>query len=64
MVPESAATASGDDMASTLTIAETARIEALLSLLDPDAVGTCQVIGCTHAHEGRSTREDLPALAA
>jgi hypothetical protein len=64
MIRKSAATVSGDDMGTTLTIAETARIEALLSRLDPDAAGGCQVIGCTHSHEGPTSREDLPALAA
>jgi hypothetical protein len=47
-----------------LNIAEAARIEALLSRLDPDVGGTCQVDGCTHAHEPRTTQDDLPALAA
>jgi hypothetical protein len=61
---ESAAISSGDDMGHALSIAEAARIEALLSLLDPDAGGACHVDGCTHAHEGRTTRDDLPALAA
>jgi hypothetical protein len=64
MIRESTATQSGDDMGHALTIAETARVEALLSLLDPDPGGTCQVIGCIHAHEGRTVRGDLPALAA
>lgn len=64
MVRESAVTASGDDMGHTLTISETVRIEALLSLLDPDAGGSCQVMGCTHGHGEPGTREDLPALAA
>jgi hypothetical protein len=53
----------GDDMGPTLTLAETARIEALLSRLDPEA-GTCRVPGCTHAQHEATTREDVPALAA
>lgn len=64
MIRESAATASGDDMGHTLTTLETARIEALLSRLDHDAGGSCQVMGCTHGHGEATTREDLPALAA
>ena len=51
-------------MGSTLTTAETARIEALLSRLEPDPGGTCQVAGCLHLHEGPAAREHLPALAA
>jgi hypothetical protein len=51
-------------MGTTLATAETARIEALLSRLEPDAGGTCQVPGCLHIHEGPAAREDLPALAA
>jgi hypothetical protein len=64
MIRESAAIASGDDMGPTLTISETARIEALLSRLDDDAGGSCLVIGCTHGHGEPTTRDDLPALAA
>jgi hypothetical protein len=51
-------------MGPTLTIAETARIEALLSRLEPDSGGGCHVAGCLHLHEGPTTGEDLPALAA
>ncbi|HSJ74046.1 MAG TPA: hypothetical protein VK904_06990 [Miltoncostaeaceae bacterium] len=51
-------------MGTTLTIAETLRIEALLSRLEADTGGTCQVAGCLHVHEGPATRDDLPALAA
>jgi hypothetical protein len=54
----------GDDMGPTLTIAETARIEVLLSRLEPDSGRGCQVAGCLHIHEGPTTGEDLPALAA
>jgi len=50
-------------MGSTLTPAETARIEALLARLDPPA-GICRVLGCTHADHGSTTREGVPALAA
>ena len=58
---------SGDDMGSTLTLVETARIEALLALLDPDAGGPCQVPGCTHAAPrslGRRERDDRPGGVA
>lgn len=52
-------------MGSTLTLVETARIEDLLSLLDPDAGGLCQVPGCTHDHPALSTSESgMTALAA
>ena len=52
-------------MGSTLTLVETARIEALLALLDPDAGGSCQVPGCTHAHPALSSSESgMTALAA
>ena len=53
-------------MGSTLTLAETARIEALLSRLDPEPGGVCQVPGCTHAHPALSTSESgaAPPLAA
>ena len=64
MVPESTPTAPGGVMGSTLTTAETARIEALLSRLEPEPGGTCQVAGCLHLHEGPTARVDLPALAA
>jgi hypothetical protein len=51
-------------MGPTLTLAETARIEALLSRLEPDPGRACQVPGCLHLHEGPSAGEGLPALAA
>jgi hypothetical protein len=52
-------------MPSTITSAETARIEALLSWLDPEAHGACQVPGCVHVHHGTTdTREGVAALAA
>jgi hypothetical protein len=63
MVRESPTTP-GDATGLTLTTAEIARIEALLSRLEPDPGGTCQVDGCLHMHEGPATRYDLPALAA
>lgn len=44
-------------MQSTLTIAEIARIEELLSRLDPDVGIVCSVAGCLHAHV-------VPALRA
>jgi len=50
-------------MGPTLTLAETARIEALLSRLDPEP-GICRVPGCSHAHHGATTQEGLTALAA
>lgn len=64
MLRESTPSAPGDAMGTTLTIAETLRIEALLSRLEADTGGTCQVAGCLHVHEGPATRDDLPALAA
>jgi hypothetical protein len=63
MIRAPALTALGDDMG-IMDSSEAARIEALLSRLDDDPGGTCQVPGCTHIHERPSTREDLPALAA
>jgi hypothetical protein len=52
-------------MGSTLTLVETTRIEALLALLDPDAGGSCQVPGCSHAHPALSTSESrMTVLAA
>lgn len=50
-------------MTSTLTLAEIARIEELLSRLDPTPVTVCQVPGCLHAHVSTS-REGVTALAA
>ena len=52
-------------MGSTLTLVETARIEALLALLEPDAGGSCEVPGCTHAQPALSISESgMTALAA
>ncbi len=51
-------------MGTTLSIAETLRIEALLSRLEADDGGTCQVAGCLHVHDGPTGLENLPALAA
>jgi hypothetical protein len=50
-------------MAPTLTLVETARIEALISRLDPEP-GICRVPGCAHSHDEASTPEGAPALAA
>jgi hypothetical protein len=50
-------------MAPTLSIAELLRIEALLSRLEADPGGTCQVAGCLHADDGPTGLEDLPAAA-
>jgi hypothetical protein len=63
MIRESAPTVPGDDMG-TANSSETARIEALLSSLEPDDGGTCRVAGCLHLHDGPAAREDLPARAA
>lgn len=49
-------------MTSTLTLAEIARIEALLSRLDPTPVPVCQVPGCLHVHV--TSQEGVTALAA
>ena len=51
-------------MNATLTISETARIEALLSRLDPEPQAACQVAGCLHVHHGSDTRGGVTALAA
>lgn len=51
-------------MQSTLTLAEIARIEELLSRLDPAPVAVCQVPGCLHAHTTSTSREGVTALAA
>ena len=51
-------------MPSTLTLADVARIEELLSRLDPSPVAVCQVPGCLHAHATSTTREGVTALAA
>lgn len=63
MIRESTPSESGDDMGIAGT-SEFLRVEALLSRLEPDPGGTCQVPGCTHVHEGQSGRDELPALAA
>lgn len=51
-------------MQSTLTIAEIARIEALLSRLDPGPATVCQVPGCLHPNATSTSREGVTALAA
>ncbi len=51
-------------MTATLTIAEAASLEELLSRLDPDPAGVCEVPGCVHMHLTSTIREDVPALAA
>ena len=51
-------------METTLTATETARIEELLSLLDPDPGLACQVQGCLHAHLTVTTQGGVTALAA
>jgi hypothetical protein len=50
-------------MQSTLTATETARIEELLSRLDPTP-SECQVPGCLHLHVTSTTREGVTAIAA
>lgn len=50
-------------MKATLTPAEIARIEALLSRLDPDPAPVCRVPGCRHSHGAPAAREGV-ALAA
>ncbi len=51
-------------MHSTLTSAEIARIEELLSRLDPAPAIDCEVPGCLHLHVSSTTREGVTALAA
>lgn len=51
-------------MTPSLTLAEIARIEELLSRLDPDPSGVCQVPGCRHAHAVPARIDDVTALAA
>lgn len=51
-------------MTSTPSATETARIEALLSRLDPEGEATCEVHGCLHMHHPPRIVEDVPALAA
>ncbi len=47
------------------TSADTARIEALLSRLDPEPEAVCTVPGCLHLHSTSTPREGVaPALAA
>ena len=48
-------------MGTTLSIAELLRIEALLSRLEADPGGTCQVAGCLHAP---TTNHPTPPAAA
>lgn len=49
--------------ATSLTPAETARIEALLTRLDPDPAPACGVPGCLHVHAG-AAEPPLQAMAA
>lgn len=51
-------------MQSTLTLAEIARIEELLSRLDPAPAPVCRVPGCLHAHVTSTSRGGVAALAA
>ena len=51
-------------MQCTLTVADVARIEELLSRLDPGPATVCQVPGCLHVHVTSTTREGVTALAA
>ena len=51
-------------MQATLTLAEIARIEALLSKLDPDPSPVCRVPGCRHLHAVPAAEEGVAALAA
>ena len=62
MIRESAPTVPGDDMG-TANSSETARIEALLSRLEPDDGGTCRVAGCLHPRRAGGPGGP-PALAA
>lgn len=49
----------------TLTLAETTRIEELLSRLEPEPAPVCTVPGCLHLHTGTPAAAGLPtALAA
>ena len=52
-------------MKAEITSADTARIEALLSRLDPEPEAVCTVQGCLHMHRSQAPREAAaPALAA
>ena len=52
-------------MKAEITSADTARIEALLSRLDPEPEAVCTVKGCLHLHQRPAVREGTaPALAA
>ena len=52
-------------MKAEITFADTARIEALLSRLDPEPAVACTVPGCLHMHTSSTTRETTaPPLAA
>jgi hypothetical protein len=51
-------------MKAEITFADTARIEALLSRLDPEPAVVCTVPGCLHLHQPPITQEAAPALAA
>ena len=46
------------------TSADTARIEALLSRLDPEPEAVCTVQGCLHLHTTATREGAAPALAA
>ncbi len=51
-------------MSPSLTLAQIARIEELLTRLDPDPAPVCHVPGCLHLHTGATAQEGVPALAA
>jgi hypothetical protein len=51
-------------MGNALTAADIARIEALLSRLDPAEDAICRVPGCVHLHSPAAVEETAPALAA
>ena len=51
-------------MTTMLASSETARIEALLSRLDPEPHEPCQVPGCLHVHHSPDSGEGVTALAA
>lgn len=52
-------------MKAEITSADTARIEALLSRLDPEPRVVCTVPGCLHLHQSPVTSQGTaPALAA
>jgi hypothetical protein len=64
MPREIAVRPSEDTMQSTLTIAEVARIEELLSRLDPSPIAVCRIPGCLHLHVTSTTEGGATALAA